>query len=247
MNATNRLLYGSIMVLAVVVAWLLLRRRQIKLELDFHQRSGLAYAGFVGAMLGAKVPFLLEADWESLTNGTLWLSDGKTILGGIFGGYLAIEITKWMMGIHQKTGDSFAVPLAAAIAIGRLACFVAGCCYGTATELPWGCQFPLAHDPPGFLRHPTQLYEVAFHSSAILILWIAERRNWLVHQRLKAYLMAYLIFRFMTEWIRPEPIIAAGLTGYQIACMVLWILLAALWVRDRSIPPTSGALVDPAS
>ena len=138
MTATNRLLYGAIMVLAVVVAWLLLRKRQFKMELDFHQRSGLAYAGFVGAMLGAKAPFLLEADWDSIGNSTLWLSDGKTILGGIFGGYLSIEIAKWVMGIHQKTGDSYAIPLAAAIAIGRLACFVAGCCYGTTTTLPGG-------------------------------------------------------------------------------------------------------------
>ncbi|MFN7737328.1 MAG: prolipoprotein diacylglyceryl transferase [Pirellula sp.] len=242
MTATNRLLYGAIMVLAVVVAWLLLRKRQFKMELDFHQRSGLAYAGFVGAMLGAKAPFLLEADWDSIGNSTLWLSDGKTILGGIFGGYLSIEIAKWVMGIHQKTGDSYAIPLAAAIAIGRLACFVAGCCYGTTTTLPWGCYFPLAQDPPGTHRHPTQLYEVAFHLSALFLLWIAEQRGWLVHQRLKAYLMAYLIYRFATEWVRPEPILAAGLTGYQFACIVLWILLAALWVRDRENPSVDSSI-----
>ena len=237
MNSTSRFLYGAIMVLAVAVAWLLLRTRQSKMQLDYYQRGWLAYAGFIGAMLGAKAPFLLEADWESIRNGTLWLSDGKTILGGIFGGYLSIEIAKWLMGIQQKTGDSYAIPVAAAIAIGRIACFVAGCCYGTETNLPWGCHFPLAQDPPGVLRHPTQLYEVAFHLFAILLLWITEQRNWLVHQRLKAYLMAYLLFRFTTEWIRPEPILAAGLSAYQIACIALWILLSALWIRDRDNPP----------
>ncbi len=42
-----------------------------------------------------------------------------------------------------------------ALAIGRLGCFLGGCCYGRPTGLPWGVVFPEPGAPP---RHPLQLY-----------------------------------------------------------------------------------------
>lgn len=42
--------------------------------------------------------------------------------------------------------------------LGRLGCFMNGCCYGSVCELPWAVHFPHAKDAPGVLRHPAQLY-----------------------------------------------------------------------------------------
>jgi prolipoprotein diacylglyceryltransferase len=159
--------------------------------------------------------------------------DGKTILGGIFGGYLAVEIAKSRLGIKVGTGDAFAIPIAIAVMIGRVGCFWAGCCYGTITELPWGVAFPNAGDANGVLRHPTQLYEGLFHGVAILLLVLGERRAWIPGQRLKAYLLAYLAYRFLTEWIRPETHWWLGLTVYQLACIGLSLILVGLWYRDE--------------
>jgi phosphatidylglycerol:prolipoprotein diacylglycerol transferase len=44
-----------------------------------------------------------------------------------------------------------------ALAVGRLGCFLAGCCYGSPTDLPWGVVFPDLGPPA---RHPVQLYSV---------------------------------------------------------------------------------------
>ena len=101
--------------------------------------------------------------------------------------------------------------------------------------MPWGVAFPLANDPPGTLRHPTQLYEVAFHLTAAGLLWLAEQRGWLQRQRLKAYLLAYLTYRFGSEWLRPEPNYHWGLTAYQFACLVLAAVLCVLWVADAQV------------
>jgi phosphatidylglycerol:prolipoprotein diacylglycerol transferase len=218
--------YPTIMTAAIAAAYLLSRRRQGRLSLSTSQRLGLALGAFCGAMIAAKLPFVVS-DWRGLLRGSAWLENGKTIVFGLVGGYFGVEIAKWALDIRIKTGDSFAMPVAVGIAIGRVACFVGGCCYGTPTSLPWGVDFG---DGP---RHPTQLYETVFHLSAAACLLVMERWNLCRGQRIKLYIMAYLVYRFATEFIRPEPRIWFSLTGYQWACLAWLPVFAMLWWRDR--------------
>lgn len=221
--------YPALMLLAVVTGVVLRRRSQRSLDLTRSQRWGVALGAFCGSMIGAKLPFVL-ADWNGLLTGRAWFDNGKTILFGLVGGYFGVELAKWILSVQVKTGDTFAVPVAAAVAVGRLACFSAGCCFGTVTELPWGVEFG-----DGLHRHPTQLYESAFHGVAALGLTWLRRSRHLRGQLIKLYILAYLIFRFLTEFIRPEPVVALGLTGYQWAVLVLMPVFVALWIRDQGI------------
>ncbi len=181
-------------------------------------------------MLGAKLPFVFS-DWDAFQSGAAWFSDGKTIMTGLVGGYAGVVAAKWSLRVRTRTGDSFAVPVAAAVAIGRLACFVAGCCFGTPTNLPWGVVFPNVDSQS---RHPTQLYESVFHLGAALVLYQLLRRGLLRGQLIKLYILAYLAYRLATEFIRPEARLWAGLTGYQWAALVLAPIFVALWWRDAS-------------
>jgi phosphatidylglycerol---prolipoprotein diacylglyceryl transferase len=229
--------YALVMLTAIVVLSLLLRRWQAKLPLLWWQKLGLGIGGFCGAMIGAKLPFAL-ADWEGLASGTTWLTDGKTILCGIVGGYFGVEVAKWTLDISIKTGDTFAVPVAVAVAIGRLACFAGGCCYGTPTNLPWGVRFSRAGDT--LARHPTQLYEAAFHLMLAAILFALQQRGLFCGQLVKLYILAYLAYRFVTEFIRPEPRLFLGLTGYQWAALALAPVFAWLWWRDAMRIPSEA-------
>ncbi len=231
-----RVAYALAMLLAILCASFLVRSRQKKILPNPADRFAIGLAAFIGAMIGAKVPFIMQLGWDGLFSGTTWFADGKTILGGIFGGYLAVELVKRWSGITVRTGDSFALPVAIAVAIGRIACFTVGCCFGTVTHLPWGVAFPLAHDPPGVLRHPTQLYEVAFHLAAAVCLLVADRKKYFVGNQLKAYLLAYLGYRFISEWIRPESKLFMGLTSYQYASVILAVILIGLWILDSNVP-----------
>lgn len=222
--------YPLIMSAALLCGALLLRRSQREVLLSPKEKLAVGVGAFCGAMLGAKLPFAL-ADWEGLQSGAVWFSNGKTIVCGMVGAYFGVELAKWVLEIRVKTGDSFAVPAAVAVAIGRLSCFVAGCCYGTPTTLPWGVRFQLA-DGGTFARHPTQLYESAFHLSlAALMTWLA-RNGRLRGQLIKFYIIAYLMYRWLTEFIRPEPAMWAGLTGYQWFAMAVAPIFALLWWRD---------------
>ena len=128
-------------------------------------------------------------------------------------------------------------PVAVSIAVGRLGCFYAGCCFGAPTDLPWGVDFG-----DGIARHPNQLYEVVFHlGAAATLVWVG-RRGWLRTQRIKVYLIAYMLFRIVSETWRPEPRVAWGLTFYQLSAMAFAVFFAILFAWDalrlrESAPP----------
>jgi len=191
-------------------------------------RLSIVVAAIVGAALGSKVLSWFETPQETLAhwNDLLFLMQGKTIVGGILGGVIAVELTKKWIGVTQRTGDLFAVPICIGTAVGRLGCFFAGLpdqTYGVATSMPWGVDFG-----DGIRRHPTQLYEVVF---VLGLAWVlAHVRGVRGGDRFRAFLVAYLFFRLLIEFWKPGIPVLAGMTAIQWSCV-----LALLWY-SRDLP-----------
>lgn len=227
------------MLVALFIGGWLLRSSQRELLLAPEQRIAIGLAAFCGAMLGAKLPFLF-LDWQAFLDGSAWFTNGKTIMCGMVGAYFGVEVAKWALGIRTKTGDTFVVPAAVTIAIGRLACLAAGCCYGVPTDLPWGIRCSLVDNA---YRHPTQIYESLFHLSMAAIMAGMIRRGIWKGQLAKFYILSYLLYRFLTEFIRPETRYGLGWTGYQWFALALVPVFAWLWYRDArsSKPLNSGS------
>lgn len=218
--------YPALMGAALATGVTLARRQGPALGLTSRQKALLGLGAFTGSMLAAKLPYVLASGlpWWALA---AWHTPGKTILSGLAGGYLGVEAAKRLLGVTAKTGDWFAVPVAAAVAVGRLACFVGPCCWGRPTTLPWGVDFG-----DGIARHPTQLYEAAFHAAAALVLWRLRAAGALRLQLMKAYILCYAGYRFLTEFVRPEDRIFLGLTAYQLGALALIAIFSGLWLRD---------------
>jgi prolipoprotein diacylglyceryltransferase len=85
------------------------------------------------------------------------------------------------------------------------------------------------------LRHPTQLYEAAFSALMAVLLFGLRERGLLRLQLMKLYIVAYLVYRFLTEFIRPEPRLWQGLTGYQLLALAMVPLFVLLWRADRKV------------
>lgn len=222
------LFYPLLMMSALATGIWLKGRQKADLRLTPLERLWIGLGAFIGAMLMAKLPFVL-LDPDGIRDGSAFLLSGKTILFGLVGGYFGVELVKRRLGIRVKTGDSFAVPVAGSIAVGRLSCLAGGCCYGIPTSLPWGLIFPAVDHLP---RHPTQLYEFIFHLSAASVLAALRKRGLFRNQLIKLYFISYCVYRFLSEYIRPETRDVFGLTAYQWTALILIVLFAWLWWRD---------------
>jgi prolipoprotein diacylglyceryltransferase len=84
----------------------------------------------------------------------------------------------------------------------------------------------------GVRRHPTQAYESLFHLGMAGVLIVLTVRDRIPGHRLQLYLIAYGLFRFATEFVRPEPRGALGLTYYQWASAALAAGVAAQWLYE---------------
>src|SRR3954447_3401481 len=173
----------------------------------------------MGAMVGSKILAWVESPWEywSHRNTPLVLLGGKTIVGGLLGGWIGVELVKKKLGITRATGDLFVFPLVMGIAIGRVGCFLTGLpdhTYGVHSALPWGVDFG---DGP---RHPTQLYEIGFVLLLGIALFFRARRAFPSGLLFRLFLCEYLIFRFAIEFIKPRYKPFLGLSAIQISCVI---------------------------
>ena len=181
-----------------------------------------------GAALGNKAVFIIERPdvWHALLAGQVAMP-GQSIVGGLLGGLLGVEIAKKLTGQTRSTGDAMVWPLAVGIAVGRIGCFLAWLhddTYGVATALPWGVDFG-----DGVARHPTQLYDMA------IVLGLA----WAAHGRFddrpglafKGFLAGYLAWRWFIDGWKPvlQPY-AFGWSGIQWVCaLALAAYLPFVW------------------
>jgi phosphatidylglycerol---prolipoprotein diacylglyceryl transferase len=173
----------------------------------------------LGAMIGAKVLAWLEMSPDDISQVTRWsdLIGGKTIVGGLLGGWIAVELAKKYFQITERTGDGYVPSLVLGIAIGRVGCFLEGLpdhTYGIATRLPWGVDFG-----DGVHRHPTQLYEIAFALFWGAVVWIRARWPHARGNLFRLFMLGYFTFRLFVEFIKPtyRP---DGLSAIQWACVV---------------------------
>ncbi len=164
-------------------------------------------------------------------------------MGALLSGLFTVELMKRYAGIHRSTGDMFAIPLLIGIAVGRVGCFLTGLIdntYGTPTNLPWGVDFG-----DGMKRHPTQLYEIIFLVVLLPILIRIQNRipgSKRFHEGdvFKFFMIGYLLFRLICDFLKPYPRVAFGLGTIQWACLLGLIYYAGdiwRWISVKSGTP----------
>lgn len=193
-------------------------------------RATVLTGAALGTAIGARLLFVLSFPGADFFG-------GKTVVGGLLGGLIGVELAKKWKGITTSTGDLFVYPLITAMAIGRIGCFLTGPIDKTAglpTSLPWGIAIA-----DGVRRHPVALYEIAFLIAlAIGLRWRAGALR--SGDRFRIFLGSYLLFRFAVDFLKPDPPpIALGLSAIQWACLAGLLYYALVLTnadRNASLP-----------
>jgi len=181
-----------------------------------HQWIGIG--ALLGAVVGTKLGMILfdaPDELEHLFAQALSLDfSGKTIVGALVVSFLSVEITKRIVGIKQPTGDAFALAFLVATGVGRIGCFLNGCCYGAITASPVGVHMV------GASRHPVQLYESGLVLVLACIVAAVRKRPRQRGRLWRMTLLAYAAVRFTMEFFRGDPVRHAGpLTAVQVVCL----------------------------
>ena len=212
-----------------IAVYVFVRRTRGDAIRDEH-RAAVFAAAAAGALAGSRLLY--------------WLCDpaantffaGKTIVGGLLGGLIGVEIAKKTLGVTQSTGDLLVLPLITAMSIGRIGCFLAGPLDQTAgnpTSLPWGIAIG-----DGIPRHPVALYEIAFLLLLIPITERVRRRSSHAGDAFAVFLASYLLFRLAIDFLKPDPVRHFfHLTAIQWACVAGLIYYAVVLSNDERSTP----------
>lgn len=197
------------------------RRTQDPISSD--NRLSIVLGAAIGAFLGSRMIGFLENPLVELNEISLYqLYNTKTIMGGLFGGLIGVEITKKRIGETNSSGDLFTLPLILGIFIGRVGCFLAGTnefTFGRETTVIAGMDLG-----DGVMRHPLALYELVF----LLFLFVLFRHAY-YHRSMssgmlfKLFMLSYFGFRFMLEFLKPNTFFVLGLSSIQWLCIACFI------------------------
>ena len=207
--------FNGLALLAAAAAYRSAARRQ---GLATEGMFWISMSGLFWGLAGASLFHVLLVEWPQGK-----LLGGRSLYGGLVGGWLGVTWMKRRLHIVRPTGDLFALALAAGESVGRLGCYYGGCCYGRVSTLPWACY---QHEA---WRHPTQLYQALGAALGYLLLRLLQSR---VREGslLGWYLLLFCPFRFVIEFFR-EGKAMGGLT------MAQWVAIGLFCWGFRQVFP----------
>lgn len=237
--------YGAMLALAFIFATFLAARQARRQGIGTNTILDLGLLIVISGLSGARILFvLLNADYYfSRPLDMLKVWEGGLVF---YGGFL-LALAVFILYIRRnkldlwKLADIFAAPAALGIAIGRIGCFLNGCCYGRVSFC-CGVAFPARDNPPAFEQQvfdgiipanascslpvlPTQLYESGACLLIFLVLVHLGRRKRFPGFLFWMLVLFYAAARFVIEGLRfYEPNFVLGfLTVSQLISAALFI------------------------
>lgn len=203
---------------------------------------GLGIACVIGGYASSKLLFWITIFPEIMEDPAriLDFGNGFVVYGGLIGGVMTAYIYCKIKKVDFWKVFDLAVPLVAlAQCIGRIGCFLAGCCYGKPTEGVCGVIFQNSmYAPTDVKLFPIQLVSSGLNLCNCLFLYFLWKRADLKKGSVGAfYIINYSIGRFILEYFRGD--LERGTVGILstsqfISIFTLVIGIVMLTVRQRS-------------
>ena len=226
--------YGALLAAGFLAAVFLATRKAKKEGISPAKILDLALVILITGVVGSRLLYVL-LNWSDFSGNPLrilLLNKGGLAIYGGFG--LSIPAGLWFVkknGLSLWRTADFIVPyVALAQSVGRVGCFLNGCCYGKATDSIFGVYFP-GHI---FKIHPTQLYSAAALMAIYGILRVVYKMRKFDGQVFCSYLLLYSLFRFFIEFLRVNP------SFYQYASLVLCLMSIGLYIKLKRAKQERG-------
>jgi len=200
--------YGFFLALAFLSAVYLASREAGRLDLPVARFYDLCFYIILGAIVGSRLLYVL-LEWPTflahpLKIFALW-EGGLVFHGGVV---LALVMAFYYMRRHalpwRLTLDALAVGMPVGQFFGRIGCFMAGCCYGSPSHLPWAVTFtnPETLCPVKEPLHPAQLYEAFLALGVFGVIYSLRTRKRFQGQLVLTYFCLAGLVRFLVEFFR---------------------------------------------
>ena len=202
--------YGLLLAIAFLVGIQLLLKRGAQRGLPEDKLSTLSLLLLVLAIIGGRGLYVLThwSDYAKDFGGVFRIWEGGLMLyGGYFlaiaGGIAYVRRAKLPV---WRVGDAAAPSMALGIGIGRLGCFLNGCCFGLPSALPWAVKFPPGSYSnfvfPGDPLHPSQLYLAGAGAGLFVLLLLLDRKAHFEGWLFWTYIALDAILRFVIDFTR---------------------------------------------
>jgi phosphatidylglycerol---prolipoprotein diacylglyceryl transferase len=202
--------YGLMIALGFLLGIVLAMREARRMGENPEKIMDLSFYILVAAIVGSRLFYVMTA-WDFFVDNPVEIIKIWNGVLVFYGGFIGAVLTAVVyMRLHRlptwKTADILAPSLALGQAIGRVGCFLAGCCYGRASDAPWAVTFTdqACLAPLNTPLHPTQLYSAFTNLIIFGILLVFSRRNTLTGRVFWTYVLLYGVTRSIIESLRGD-------------------------------------------
>jgi phosphatidylglycerol:prolipoprotein diacylglycerol transferase len=203
--------YGVMAAVGFLLAALFLNLNRKRANMDENQASALLFLAIISGVVGSRVFYVIQY-WSQFRDNfsEVFRIDhgGLVFYGGFFLAIAAMIIYCRAKKLDLvRVLDVFSPALAIGHAMGRIGCFLNGCCYGSTTGSWFGVHYPEGSAPAlkysGAALHPVQLYESCGNILlALFLLYLLRHAKRGV--TLASYIVLYGVMRFVDEFFRGD-------------------------------------------
>ena len=248
--------YGFALAVSFLLGSFWIGRRGRRLGYSEDELSKLFFWLLASALIGSRLYYAFQhpedfaGDWLDVFR--IWrggLSEYGGVIGAVFAAWMFARSRAWSF---RALADVAAPAIALGEAITRLGgCFMAGCCHGLPTTLPWGVRYPPGSPAwdlwPDAAVQPSPLYLALGNTVLFLVLARLSRRLAGSGRLFSLYLAGSSLLRFAVDFTRYyvpsdwHTLLGVRLTHSQWFGFLLLLLAAVLWLRPAREAAASRA------
>lgn len=241
--------FGVAIVVAILTALFLILKQAKKEGIKEEHVSNLILFIIIGSVIVGRASYFFAnvSEFSSLVDIFAIWRGGFFGIGTLIGGLLAALLYTKKAKLDFTRALNLIVPyVALAFAIGRIGCFLRGCCFGLPTSLPWGLVYSEnslagAVGLAGVPLHPVQLYLVLSNFAIFLILLrinkLKEPKHMFKGQTFLLFLFLFSLQRILIDFVRyyPRTYYISSFTIFQFAYASIFVFAAILLFRKGKI------------